>query len=458
MAKKTTNSNSNAENGQRQSRKEILIARKQERQMRNIRIALIAIVALMAIVIGVALINELILTPNRAVANVGATPITLRDWQDRVRYERAQRVIFLENQLEAFGGDVGIVQQFGGQVMTELLDPDGMGQNVLNLMADEQVICQALEDRGIGITDADIDEAIGESYGYYGGASPTAEPSPTTTIAPTPSLTPIPTPVITEVVPSPTPFPTLEPGPTAEPQPTATPVPEAYFQEQYGDLLTSFSDLGVDEATYRAVVRVQLCRERLAETLADEQALATIAPHASLFIITVEDEAEAADALAQIESSDFLTVWNTLSSRTGEEEDPELPTSLAFELLWRSRDNLEASVGAEVAAAAFELPLNEPSEVIAVANPDGTTSYFIIMVSGREERELAESELQAQRQELLQTYVDDQLAGNLEISEIWRSRVPNRPVLDPKFLVQPTPAPTTPPAETLPTVEPGEGE
>ena len=191
MAKKQqTTKESEAE--QRQSRKEILIARKHERQLRNIRIAAIVIGVMIALVIGIAVVNELFLTPNRAVATVGQTQITLREWQERVKFERAQRVIFLENQLAAFGGDVGIVQQFGGSVINELYDPETMGQDVLNTMADEVVICEAVAERGIEISEADVQAKIGESYSFYGeGVSPTQQPEPTATVQPTPSLTPI---------------------------------------------------------------------------------------------------------------------------------------------------------------------------------------------------------------------------------------------------------------------------
>ena len=140
MAKKPqTPTNSDAQ--LRQSRKEQLIARKREQQVRNLRIAGVVVLVLIAIVIAIALVNELLLTPGRAVATVGERNVTLNEWQDRVVYERAQRIIFLENQLEAFGGDVGIVQQFGGSVINELLDPEGLGENVLNVMA-EELVCE----------------------------------------------------------------------------------------------------------------------------------------------------------------------------------------------------------------------------------------------------------------------------------------------------------------------------
>ena len=446
----------------RQSRKEMLIARKHERQLRNVRIAMIVTGVLIAIVIGIALVNELFITPNRAVATIGEQQIVLSEWQDRVKYERAQRIIFLENQLEAFGGDVGIVQQFGGNVINELYDAEGLGQNILNVMADERVICAAAAERGIEITDADVQAAIGEAYGFYGeGISPTPLPDPTQTIAPTPSLTPIPTAVITEVVPTATAFPTPTAGPAATPFPTPTPVSEQAFQDEYGQLITSLNDLGGDEAAYRAAARAQLCRDRLAEALAEEQSLSRLAPQASMFLIAATSEEAANEVQASIESDGFLTAWNTIMSRPEDPEATEPPATSAFELLWRTQDNLEASIGADVAAAAFELPVNEPSEIFAVDNGDGTSTYYIIMVSGREERELSENDYQTRRNELVQALVDEQLTGNLQLNELWRSRVPTLPVLDAKFLAAPTAAPTVAalPTEAAPApTAPADGE
>ena len=444
----------NDDSQSRQSRKDILVARKHERQVRNLRIAGAVVLVLIALVIAIALVNELLLTPDRSVATVGDRNITLREWQDRVVYERAQRIIFLENQLEAFGGDVGIVQQFGGSVINELLDAEGLGENVLNVMAEELVICDAVAERGLDITDADVQNEINANFGFYGeGVSPTALPEPTQTIQPTPSLTPIPTAGITDVVPTETPFPTATTGPAATPLPTATPLSQVAFDEQFGEILTSVTDLGASEATYRSVVRAQLCRTRLSEALAEEQSLSRLAPQASLFIITADTEEAANEVKTQIDADGFLTAWNTIASRVDDPEATEAPSTQSFELLWRTQDALEASVGPDVAAAVFELPVNEPSDVIAVDNGDDTTSYFLIMVSGREERELDESEYDTRRQELLQAFADEALTGNLQLNELWRSRVPTLPVLDSKFLAAPTSTPEIAPVEDVPTVE-----
>jgi len=435
---------------QRQSRKEILIARKQERQLRNIRIAVAVIGVLIVLIIGVALVNELLITPGRTVVTVDDQTITLREWQERVRFERAQRIVFLENQLEAFGGDVGIVQQFGASVINELYDPQTMGQDAINNMADELVMCRAIEERGITITDADIDALLGETYSYYGeGISPTQVPDPTATIQPTPSLTPIPTAVITDVVPTQTPLPTPTTGPTSTPAPTATPVSEEEYLRQYGELLAQLEELGVDEATYRNILRSQLCRERLTEALTEELPVSRTAEMASVFLITAESEESANEMQALVESEGYLTAWNTIVSRPTDPTATETPDTNAFEMQWRTRENLTTSIGAEIAAAAFELDLNEPSEVIPVAGMTGTTTYYIIMVNGREDRELTETDFQTRQADAVTQYVDEQLTGTLQINDLWRGRVPTLPALDPKFLAAPTATPVVEPVVTI---------
>lgn len=452
MAKKTQQ-NADDEAQQRQSRKEMLIARKHERQLRNIRIAVISIGVLIALVIGIAVINELVITPDRPVAVVGTTEIPLRDWEQRVKFERAQRILFLENQLEAFGGDVGIIQQFAGNIINELFEPEVMGQDALDAMANEVILCEALDERGIEITEADIQQQIGLSYAFYGeGVSPTRQPDPTATIQPTPSLTPIPTAVITQVVPTLTPFPTPTSGPTATPAPTATPVSEEEFLTQYGDFIAQLADLGVNESTYRSIVRAQVCRERMTEVLTEERDVSRLAPQASLFVISANTEEAANEAAALIDTDGFLTTWNTIMSRPDDPQATEAPETNAFELLWRTQSNLEASVGAEIASAAFELDIDKPSDIIAVDNGDDTTTYYLIMVSGREERELSDSDFQTRQSETVQSFLDEELTGNLQINDLWRARVPSLPALDPKFLAAPTPTPAV--EQVVPTTAP----
>ena len=196
---------------------------------------------------------------------------------------------------------------------------------------------------------------------------------------------------------------------------------------------------------------------------------------ASIYTLTFEGEDAAQDALEQVEDEDFLTVWNTIRSRpaddpttddsdTGEEEEAD-PT--ASEVLWRTQEQIEQQFGQNVAEAAFELPIGEPSEVLTqtVQTQDASgeatddTVYNVIQVSGREVRDLTEAAIENQRQQLVSDLVTEQRQGGLaqiNIDQIWRARVPTQPILDPSFLAppptQPAPLPTQPPAVTPTTI------
>jgi hypothetical protein len=425
----------------RRSRKEVLIAKKEAEQTRGIRIAVGAVAGLILLIIVIALVNELIITPNREVATVDGETISLSEFQDRVEYERIQRIVFLENQYDALKGDVGIIQQFASQWIIDLLpqSSDDFGEVVLNQMLDETLIEQEAAERGIEISEADIDEAVGAEFGYFDGGLPTPLPTATETVVPTPSLTPIPTAVITEVLPTATSFPEPTDGPTATPFPTATPVSEEAFQTEFAEYFKDYQDRGVTEEQYRTSIRARLLREQLMDVLAEEQDLPTEAEHVNFFVIVATDEAESDEIVDLIEADGFLPVWNEIRSRPFDVASTS--TAAAAELLARTQDDLSDAFGEDVATAAFDLDVNEPSGVITAVGQDGTQQYFIIMVSGREMLELSESALDAKKEEMLTAYLDEIRDSNSEINNFWRGRVPTMPRLDQKFLAQPTATP-----------------
>ncbi|MEM7334293.1 MAG: SurA N-terminal domain-containing protein, partial [Chloroflexota bacterium] len=336
MAKKRNQEEKQVIN-RRQTRKEALKSRKLNEQNRQVQLGVLIVAGLILAILVFAGINEWLIQPSRAVANVNGEEITLSEWQNRVRYERAQLIILLENQLEAFGGDVGIIQQFSGQAIGQLLDEDAFGQGVLDAMVDETIIRQAAADRGITVTEADIDAEIGGIYNFFDGDVPTPMPAATETIMPTPSLTPIPTQVITELLPTLTPFPTATMRPTGTPAPTATAVSQESFDEQYSEFLARLDAFNTNEASFRSTITQSLYRERLADAIAEEEELSTMAPHASYFNITFGTEEEANEALALIEADGYLTVWNTIRSLPFDPESTD--TGDASEVVWRTQDS-----------------------------------------------------------------------------------------------------------------------
>ena len=426
---------------QRQSRKDILRARKQEEQLRNIRIGAVIVGVLLAAVILFALVNEYVLNPQREVATVGGDKIALRDWQERVEFERAQRIITLEDQLEMFNDDVGLIQQYAGQTINELQSHEVLGEATLNRMAQDALLFQALEDRGVTISDEEIDRRIEEAYNYYDGESPTPFPTPTDAPEPTPSVTPVGAGDGTDAAGQ-----APEPQPTNEPVPTATPVSEESFQQEFGDLVDRYNNFGVDEAVYRSLVASSLAGERFLDILAEEQELPEEDVHASVFFLNFPAEEEAQQALSDIEEMDFLTVWNTINSQQPPAADAETIPATASEILWQTMDSVSGSLGPDVAAAVFNTPIDQLSAIIEVNGASGSPTYVIIMPSGRETRTLSENELRGRKIQLLSAYLDDAMSTEVEIGEYWRSRVPTRPILNPKFLQPPTPTPTLPEA------------
>ncbi|GMQ77652.1 MAG: hypothetical protein BMS9Abin02_0140 [Anaerolineae bacterium] len=439
MAKKRT---APPDERQRQSRKAILIARKEAKQTRQIRLAIGVVVLLLVIVLVAGLTNEFLLKPGLPVAKVNNVEISMDEWRRRVRLQRAQLILGIEDLAEAVGQDIGQVQQFAGQQLLLLTqDSERLGQAVLDQMIDEVLIKQEADARGISVSEADIQKEIEESFGFFGGASPTEQPTATETVAPTPSLTPIPTAVITEIVPTNTPFPTFTPGPTSTPFPTSTPISREAFEESLKETSDRLEELGIPEESLREIVEAQLYQELLLKELVLEAELPTEDLHASFFYLQFNSQEEADDALEEIESDGYVAFWNKIRSLPPDPDD-ESPT-LAREVLWRTQEDVNALLDEIVGDTVFEIPINETSAVIVVPalTEEEEDTYYIILVTGREIRPLSQSVIQNAEQELLSNWLQSKRVAAVETFTRWLANIPQQPGIDPRFLVPPTPTP-----------------
>lgn len=439
MAKKT---NIEQPEATRQSRKEVLIARRDREQNRRVYMVVGAVAAFLVIVLLAGLINEFVVKPGQPAAVVNGQTITIRDWQNRVRYQRAQLVVNVEDLVGQFGTDLNLLEQVAGQQLNLLFDHETLGQLVLDLMVDETLIRQEAERLGIIVSDTDVQAEIEELFGYFGGLLPTPMPTASPTIMPTPSLTPIPTAVLTETETSEVdPVPTQAPLPTSAPIPTATPMSLESYQTEYDQVIQRLRGYGISESIYREATRARIYQERLMERLAADITLTTEAEHASLFVLIYENQEEAEAAQQAIVERGYLTVWNELRSLPFDDETRG--TGFASELLWRTQEDLIGVLGSEAGTAAFTLPLNQPGDIFAQPGDEATGQpdrYYIIQVSGRELRSLSQNAIDAQKQENLTNWLQSQRsAGTVDISDRWRGQSPRQPMIDLNLLSQPAP-------------------
>lgn len=443
------------------------LQKKQASQMRRLRLGAMIVIGLIALIVVVGLVVEFLVVPNQAVAQIGNESVTLREWQNVVQFQRAQLINSIEEQLEQFIDEeapdqeqaredaLRFVQQFSGQQINILtFGYDQLGEIVLDQMVDDVLVRQAAAERGISVSEEEIEAAIGEQYSFFDGDSPTPFPTATQEPEPTPSLTPVsfgvePT-EESEVV---EPLITPTAGPTSTPFPTPTPVSREYFEEQFSEDMTAIEDTGGDPDIFRQLVELSLYREKLAEQLFEEDERPTVVPHTSSYLLIFGDEQSAIEQNAIINDTSYLDVWNTIRSVPA---GTELETLVqATERLFWTEEQYGSSFPAEVAVAISDLAVGENSGVIAGTDMQtGEAAFYIVAVSGREDRELDRFAIQRLQQEGLTDFLNAERAANATVFENWRGRVPRQPLL-PAFYTEPVPTVTPPPeAPPLPTFPP----
>lgn len=418
----------------RRSRKDYLLARKEQEQYRKVRLAVAAIGGLLLLILLVGVAYEYVVKPGQPVARVGETEISLGDWSDRVQLERAQTISTLDGLYEAVGGDTNQLAQFAGAQLQSLAFPSLLGESVLFQMVDEELIRQEADARGIEVSDAEVQAAIEEQFNYFDGGLPTPSPEPTETAIPTPSITPIVSEPITDTVEAETEE-DAEPTEEPTPLPTATAVSQEAFDESFAEAIVEFEENGGGEDDFRAAVHNQLLRERLRDAMAGETELTTEQEQYSMFYISFQDEETANDVFGRIDSGevDFITAWNEI--RSAERVTTTQP--FASELQWTSLQGLTTTFGTEVGDAVQTMEIGTSSEVL----PANNDRFLLLDLRGRELRPLSESAINAERDQILRDWLEDQRL-DATIFDRWEANVPTRPLADPKFFdtsAQPTP-------------------
>jgi hypothetical protein len=413
---------------------------RQEREARQRKIIVTATVAVVAIVVFLVVygyVQANVLEPRQPVAEVNGTTIVTEDFVERTRFERnslVQQAISNYQTLQLLGeeqSDLTLSFLNNIQQIRFQLDPTSFGREVLNRMIDDVLIAEEAQARGIEITDEDVQQELQLQFGFSPeGLPPTPTAFPTT--RPTSTLSPAQLALITPI-PTFTPFPTATPDQAATatqvPSPTgtlaptltATPYTEEAFQQNFNETIQQFEDqIGVSEATIRAVIQAQLYRQKLADQFAIDLPLTEDQVWARHILL--EDEETAQQVYTQLqEGGDFGQLAAEFSVDTSN-------SSFGGDLGWFTTGMMVP----EFEIAAYNLDVGEISEPVQTQ-----FGWHIIQVLGREERSLN----QQQYQQAVQTLFDEWLQArrtdaDIEIFDSWTEVAPEEPSIPQEILQQ----------------------
>lgn len=416
------------------TKKHIARLERERRQINLIRSIALAGIVIVAGLLAYGYLRLNVFALREPVAIVNGVTITTGEWQERVKFQRAQ-MLNAYNQYsfyqQSFGFDYSQQLQ---QITGTLNSPELLGQQVLDQMTDEILIRQEAEKRGITVSNEEIDNYFKETFGFFpdGTATPTITPTEfvfptlsseqltiypstsTPTEAPTSTAEPTGTPA-RSVTPTATAT-TAPPTPTFVPeQATASPTPYTLegYQTDYDEMLKSFDTYNVSERTIRSIYEADLLRKKLQDDITKDIPKTEEQVWARHILVETEEEANAAYERLQ-NKEDFATVAAEVSKDTGSAAN-------GGDLGWQPRSFYVKEFG----DAAFTQAIGE------IGKPVKTDfGYHIIQVIAREELPLSTSQYEQKKE----TAFNDWLTAakeeaTIETFETWKEHVPTEPAL-----------------------------
>ncbi len=468
------------------NRKHVSRAQREAQQRQRVVVGTIVVAVLVALVlVGGALFTAFV-EPGQAMAEVNGETITRRDFYERVNYERFRIYQVARETREQYEENMSDPQtaSFMGQFFQQQLSQLGqiygqVGSQTYETMIEELVIEEEAERRGISVTDEEVETEVRRQIARQEGAqievdvtatsesraaltataalfTPTPEPTPTEAVEATESAgdededaegTPeaettesagdededaeaTPEAEATESDPA-TPAPTFTPAPTLTPNILAQDTFETRYQEFLAEMERR---TGFNEAKFRRVIRLQALREKLSEAIKAETEVETSEEQVHAAHILVETEEEAQQVIERLdEGEDFAAVAAEVSTDTSNNQD-------GGDLGWFGRGQMVAAFEEAAFALEGEGTLSEPIQT--------TFGWHVIkLLEGPEERELSEEDIEAQRNEAFQTFLQEAKSEET-ITRSWNFEdLPSDPFL--ADLSRPLP---TPPATFTPEV------
>ncbi|MDH7487035.1 MAG: peptidylprolyl isomerase [Anaerolineae bacterium] len=402
------------------TRKQIMRRRQARRQNRALLIGLGAVTVVIVGLLIAALVQEFVVKPGSPVALVNGVKIRTDDFQKRVLFEwdSLQRQLTqwqqLQSQYSSGEESGGLFEQQIAQLRSQLEDPNGLSQQVLEQMIEEELIRQKAAVEGLQVSEAELQEEIERQFGYV--------------------RHPTPTPVVTPAVITRTEVITGSDGitttrvttATATPRPTVRPMSEAEFQQSYATTLQQLAQsYRFSEADFRRLVETTLLEQKVRARIGEQVPTTEEQVWARHILISPEAAAEDKEAARKAAEEQAQEVFNRLqagedfAALARELSDDPGSKEKGGDLGWFGRGRMLP----EFEAVAFSLPVGE------VSKPFTTTyGYHIVEVLGKDPaREVDEFTLGQRRSQAFDDWLQEQ-KQTANIERFWTAdKVPPTP-------------------------------
>jgi len=324
------------------TKKQIARSRKETRQLRIIWSVVAALGVVILAVLVFALIQELVVVPNKAVAVVDGTKVSVNDYEDLLTYRRYSlhnAIASLEYQLTLLDTSTEegqfLSSYYGQQVEQYQAYLGYASDSALDEMIEDALIQKKAKEAGLSVT---LDEAR-ESIRADVESSLASQASSITT---------------TETI--------------SEPTPVPTSIPAATIDETLQAYLTN---MGLSASSFERLVQRNLLRTKVSDLLASQVVSTGLMIHVQLI---VTDTQEVADTTKQrIEAGeDFATMAKEVSGESQVQEN-------GGDLGWLAVDQLTSSYGADLANAATSQELG----TLTVVESNG--QFYVLRVVERNE-------------------------------------------------------------------------
>lgn len=403
------------------------MTKRERERARKLTIIVGAVVGLAVLVLIAGLLYQSVIIPNSTVAKVNSDRLSTGDLWKLARFDQYQRTSQLQSLLQYQdqidpGGAQGFFTSQIQQLRSELVNPEGLTNRVLEQMIEETLLRQVAAANNITVSDAEVQAelesliAAQQSFVTEAQATATAEALAVATATPSPTPSPTPTSTVASTL-------TVA---TVAPQPT--PTVHVQTAEEFDSGLKQLMDnvsqgAGISAAQartlYTSLIGADILRTKVTEQLGDQMPTSGEQIHARHILVSVASDASEEDSAAALSKAISLTqrlrAGEDFAALAAQYSDDTGSGQQGGDLGFFPRGQMVS----EFEDVAFSLPIGEISDPVK-----SQFGYHIIEVL---EQQPGNPNITA--------WLQEQKAAAQIVRSLTSARLPNLPVVPTQLLV-----------------------